>query len=199
MRTAADRNGARPFGCFWPFSAVPDPCPEVARCGRQDRQARRWPGPVKVIWSGEEDIQHDMYRPHYFDRLSAELDAEIPDFRAAQCTPAVSTDLHPEGGWISAAARHWDMASKKPRMSASSTQFTHFLSSTRQRVLAFPYVRSFVSPRWSMTPGEFGLDWSKSSSRRRQIVTGRACAGGRFQRRVRRRRSMRRCPRADAG
>jgi isoquinoline 1-oxidoreductase beta subunit len=31
-------------------------------------------GPVKVIWSREEDIQHDMYRPYYFDRLSAGLD-----------------------------------------------------------------------------------------------------------------------------
>jgi isoquinoline 1-oxidoreductase beta subunit len=32
--------------------------------------------PVKVIWSREEDIQHDMYRPYYYDRLSAGLDAE---------------------------------------------------------------------------------------------------------------------------
>jgi isoquinoline 1-oxidoreductase subunit beta len=32
-------------------------------------------GPVKVIWSREEDIQHDMYRPYYLDRLSAGLDA----------------------------------------------------------------------------------------------------------------------------
>jgi isoquinoline 1-oxidoreductase beta subunit len=32
-------------------------------------------GPVKVVWSREEDIQHDMYRPYYFDRLSAGLDA----------------------------------------------------------------------------------------------------------------------------
>ena len=32
-------------------------------------------GPVKVIWSREEDIQHDMYRPYNLDRLSAGLDA----------------------------------------------------------------------------------------------------------------------------
>jgi isoquinoline 1-oxidoreductase beta subunit len=32
-------------------------------------------GPVKVVWSREEDIQHDMYRPYYFDRMSAGLDA----------------------------------------------------------------------------------------------------------------------------
>jgi isoquinoline 1-oxidoreductase beta subunit len=31
--------------------------------------------PVKVVWSREEDIQHDMYRPYYYDRLSAGLDA----------------------------------------------------------------------------------------------------------------------------
>jgi isoquinoline 1-oxidoreductase beta subunit len=28
-----------------------------------------------VVWSREEDIQHDMYRPYYYDRLSAGLDA----------------------------------------------------------------------------------------------------------------------------
>jgi isoquinoline 1-oxidoreductase beta subunit len=33
-------------------------------------------GPVKVVWSREEDIQHDMYRPYYYDRLSAGLSAD---------------------------------------------------------------------------------------------------------------------------
>jgi isoquinoline 1-oxidoreductase beta subunit len=33
-------------------------------------------GPVKVVWTREEDIQHDMYRPYWFDRLSAGLDAK---------------------------------------------------------------------------------------------------------------------------
>ena len=32
-------------------------------------------GPVKVIWTREEDIQHDMYRPCFIDRMSAGLDA----------------------------------------------------------------------------------------------------------------------------
>jgi len=31
-------------------------------------------GPIKVVWTREEDIQHDMYRPYYVDRLSARLD-----------------------------------------------------------------------------------------------------------------------------
>ena len=38
--------------------------------------AQQVDGPVKVVWSREEDIQHDMYRPYYYDRLSAGLDAD---------------------------------------------------------------------------------------------------------------------------
>ena len=38
--------------------------------------ARHVDGPVKVVWTREEDIQHDMYRPYWFDRLSAGLDAK---------------------------------------------------------------------------------------------------------------------------
>jgi isoquinoline 1-oxidoreductase beta subunit len=37
--------------------------------------AKHVDGPVKVVWTREEDIQHDMYRPCWFDRLSAGLDA----------------------------------------------------------------------------------------------------------------------------
>ena len=37
--------------------------------------AKQVAGPVKVVWTREEDIQHDMYRPYWFDRLSAGLDA----------------------------------------------------------------------------------------------------------------------------
>ena len=32
--------------------------------------------PVKVFWTREEDVQHDMYRPYYYDRISAGLDAK---------------------------------------------------------------------------------------------------------------------------
>ena len=31
-------------------------------------------GPVKVVWTREEDIQHDIYRPYYYDRMVAGLD-----------------------------------------------------------------------------------------------------------------------------
>jgi CO/xanthine dehydrogenase Mo-binding subunit len=40
------------------------------------RIAKQLPHPVKVIWSREEDIQHDMYRPFYRDELSMAFDAD---------------------------------------------------------------------------------------------------------------------------
>jgi isoquinoline 1-oxidoreductase subunit beta len=36
--------------------------------------AKHVDGPVKVIWTREEDMRHDMYRPYFFDRMSAGLD-----------------------------------------------------------------------------------------------------------------------------
>ena len=29
---------------------------------------------MKVTWSREEDVQHDIYRPYYYDRIAAALD-----------------------------------------------------------------------------------------------------------------------------
>ena len=43
---------------------------------RAVRIAQQVEGPVQVIWTREEDIQHDMYRPYYYDRLSAGVDAQ---------------------------------------------------------------------------------------------------------------------------
>ena len=37
--------------------------------------AKQVDGPVKVVWSREEDIQHDVYRPYFLDRITAGLDA----------------------------------------------------------------------------------------------------------------------------
>jgi isoquinoline 1-oxidoreductase subunit beta len=38
--------------------------------------AKQVDGPVKVVWTREEDIQHDMYRPYWFDRIAAGLDKD---------------------------------------------------------------------------------------------------------------------------
>ena len=38
--------------------------------------AKHVDGPVKVVWTREEDIQHGMYRPYWFDRIAAGLDAQ---------------------------------------------------------------------------------------------------------------------------
>ncbi len=40
------------------------------------RIAQQVSGPVKVVWTREEDIQHDMYRPYYYDRIAAGLDTQ---------------------------------------------------------------------------------------------------------------------------
>ncbi len=42
------------------------------------RIAQKVSGPVKVVWTREEDIQHDFYRPIYYDRITATLkDSQI--------------------------------------------------------------------------------------------------------------------------
>jgi CO/xanthine dehydrogenase Mo-binding subunit len=40
------------------------------------RIAKQVSGPVRVVWSREEDVQHDMYRPYYYDRIAAGLDRQ---------------------------------------------------------------------------------------------------------------------------
>jgi isoquinoline 1-oxidoreductase beta subunit len=39
--------------------------------------ARQLDYPIKLIWSREEDMTHDRYRPHYVDRLNAALDDKL--------------------------------------------------------------------------------------------------------------------------
>ena len=39
--------------------------------------ARQVSYPIKLIWSREEDMTHDKYRPHYVDRLNAALDKDL--------------------------------------------------------------------------------------------------------------------------
>jgi isoquinoline 1-oxidoreductase beta subunit len=49
---------------------------EVDQVEKAVRIAQKVDGPVKVVWSREEDIQHDVYRPAWHDRLSAKLDGD---------------------------------------------------------------------------------------------------------------------------
>jgi isoquinoline 1-oxidoreductase beta subunit len=48
----------------------PDMCYDAARIAKQVE------GPVKVVWTREEDIRHDIYRPVYHDMLSARLQGD---------------------------------------------------------------------------------------------------------------------------
>ncbi len=47
---------------------------EVDYVAQAARIAKQVAAPVKVIWTREEDIQHDIVRPYYYDRLAAGLD-----------------------------------------------------------------------------------------------------------------------------
>jgi isoquinoline 1-oxidoreductase beta subunit len=49
---------------------------EIDGVARAVEIAKHVDGPVKVVWTREEDIRHDMYRPCFVDRLSAGLDAK---------------------------------------------------------------------------------------------------------------------------
>jgi isoquinoline 1-oxidoreductase subunit beta len=46
---------------------------EVDYIAKAVRIARKVDGPVKVLWTREEDIQQALYRPFYFDRFAASL------------------------------------------------------------------------------------------------------------------------------
>jgi isoquinoline 1-oxidoreductase beta subunit len=47
---------------------------EVDYVAQAVRIAQHVDGPVKVIWTREEDVQHDVYRPYYYDRIAAGVD-----------------------------------------------------------------------------------------------------------------------------
>ncbi len=71
------------------------------------RIAQQVTGPVKIIWTREEDVQHDVYRPYYYDRIAAGLDARGrptawmhrlvgPSIMARWAPPAFRNGLDPD-------------------------------------------------------------------------------------------------------
>ena len=50
--------------------------------------ARHIDGPVKVVWTREEDIQHDMYRPYWLDRTSQGSTERVGRWPGAIASPA---------------------------------------------------------------------------------------------------------------
>jgi isoquinoline 1-oxidoreductase subunit beta len=54
------------------------------------RIAKQVEGPVKVVWTREEDMQHDVYRPAYRDVISASLqDGKIVAWKYKVCGPSI--------------------------------------------------------------------------------------------------------------
>src|SRR6266850_5401816 len=65
-------------------------------------------GPVKVVWTREEDMQHEYYRPYYYDRMAAGVDARGkpvawshrvvgPAILARYLPPAFRNGIDPDG------------------------------------------------------------------------------------------------------
>jgi len=72
---------------------------EVDSVFQAARIAKTLPYPVQITWTREEDIQHDMVRPYYYDRLSAGLDAQgrITGWTHRTTGSAVTARFAPEG------------------------------------------------------------------------------------------------------
>lgn len=82
------------------------------------RIARQVDAPVKVVWSREEDIQHDVYRPAWFDRMSATLkDGRIDGWKhiitgssvLARWLPSAYVDGKDFDAWDSAVDMPYDI------------------------------------------------------------------------------------------
>ena len=142
--------------------------PPAARCSRETRPAPRptagglerlqVPAARRAPRAGVEG-EEQLAVPE--QRFRRDLDAAlVPQSKVGAQLPALSARSACRVAIKYSAALR--IASRRRACLASSPD-------PLQRVLAFPHVRSSVSPRWSVTPGNFGLDWSKSSSRRRQI------------------------------
>ncbi|MFT9216027.1 MAG: molybdopterin cofactor-binding domain-containing protein [Acetobacter malorum] len=67
--------------------------------GQAARFAKQVPYPVKLIWTREEDITQDQFRPYYYDRISAGLtqDGAISGWHHCTTGSSVTARWYPEG------------------------------------------------------------------------------------------------------
>jgi isoquinoline 1-oxidoreductase subunit beta len=64
------------------------------------RFAKQVPYPLKIIWTREQDIRHDRFRPCYFDRLAAGLNEKgSPSAWTHRTTSGTVRRYFQEGGW----------------------------------------------------------------------------------------------------
>ncbi|MEH2546096.1 isoquinoline 1-oxidoreductase beta subunit [Bradyrhizobium sp. AZCC 2262] len=64
------------------------------------RFAKQVPYPLKIIWTREQDIRHDRFRPCYLDRLAAGLDEHgRPSVWTHRTTSGTVRRYFDEGGW----------------------------------------------------------------------------------------------------
>jgi isoquinoline 1-oxidoreductase beta subunit len=64
------------------------------------RFAKQVSYPLKIIWTREQDIRHDRFRPCYLDRLSASLDEQgRPSAWVHRTTSGTVRRYFDEGGW----------------------------------------------------------------------------------------------------
>ena len=64
------------------------------------RFAKQVSYPLKIIWTREQDIRHDRFRPCYLDRLSASLDEQgRPSALVHRTTSGTVRRYFDEGGW----------------------------------------------------------------------------------------------------
>jgi isoquinoline 1-oxidoreductase beta subunit len=89
-------------------------------------------GPVKVIWSREDDMQHDFYRPASYHELAAVLDAEgMPE--AWQHDIATQSILeHMVPGWVPGFAERW-AGSKDPTATEGASNQPYHVPNIRVR------------------------------------------------------------------
>ena len=88
------------------------------------RIAKQVDGPVKVVWSREEDIQHDMYRPYYLRLCSAGLDEKR---QADRLEPSRCWLLDPRA-FLAARVQEWPRPRRRRGRVDSPTPCRIFLS-----------------------------------------------------------------------